>query len=303
MTVVYLDGIFALNALVDYLLLLTTAALGGTPMRRGRFCLCALLGGLYAVGTFIIPQLALPILRVLIGVIVALIAFLCEPRPWRLLALFFLLSGTLAGLMLALGLSTGSATGVMQRIYHADISWSILLGSASVFYVLLYLLFRQGARYSGGDMVDITIAVEGRSCRVRSLRDSGNTLRDPVLGRPVLVAEISATAPLWEKSILQVLSENCSPVEKMARLSGKGLHFTLLPYQSVGESGGLLLAVHSDYLQIGKRRIPRALVALTDTVIGNGCHALWGGQEKGGAVDAAMDQKEDSSIAAVDRAG
>ena len=303
MTVVYIDKVFVLNTVVDYLLLLTTAALAGTPLRRVRFALFAASGGLYAVGACLFPLLSQPLIRVLFGGVIALLTFLREPRSWRLAVLFFLLSGALAGLMLALGLAIGTPTGIMQRIYYADLSWGVLIGSSVVFYVLLHLLFRQGARYGGGDTVDITISIRGRSCRVRALRDSGNTLRDPIRGQPVLVVETVAMASLWEDGISEILSSNCSVEGKMAQLSEKELHFTLMPYKSVGGNTGLLLAVRSDFLRIGKRTVPRALVALTDTSIGNGCHALWGGFEKGEENDAAMDQELDQRLTKADRAG
>ena len=41
MTVVYLDSVFLLNALMDYLLLLGTACLAGIPPRRWRYALSA----------------------------------------------------------------------------------------------------------------------------------------------------------------------------------------------------------------------------------------------------------------------
>ncbi len=303
MAVVYIDRVFVLNTLVDYLLLLTAASLAGTPLRRGWFILFSVLGGVYAVGTFLIPELARPVVRILFGGIMGMLAFCREPRPWRLTALFFLLSGALAGLMLALGLAVGSPTSIVKRIYYADMSWVVLLGSSAAFYGLLYLLFRQAARYGGGDTVEITIAINGKCCRVRALRDSGNTLRDPVRGQPVLVAETVAIAPIWDESTMQILCSQLSVERKMAQLSEKELCFTLLPYQCVGNRGGLMLAVQSDYLEIGKRTIPRALVALSDTPIGNGCHALWGGRERGGEPYAAKDQELDQPITAVDRAG
>lgn len=303
MTVVYIDRVFFLNALVNYLLLLTTSALAGTPLRRGRFFIFAALGGLYAVGTFLFPMLGMPILRLLTGVVMAFSAFFRDPRPWRLTALFFLLSGALAGLLLAIGLAAGSPTGVIHRVYYADISWAVLLGSAVLFYVLLHLVFRQSARYGGGDTVEITVAIENHRCRLRALRDSGNTLRDPIHGRPVLVAEVAALSSLWDEKTQEVLRSNLAAEEKMALLYGRGINFTLLPYQAVGNRSGLLLAIRSDYLRIGRRTVPRALVALTNTTIGNGCHGLWGGQEKGGKVNDPLVEGSDPTLTAVDRAG
>ena len=53
MTVVYLDSVFLFNALLDYLLFLSTARLAGIPLRRRRYLLCGVLGGLYAAAVFL----------------------------------------------------------------------------------------------------------------------------------------------------------------------------------------------------------------------------------------------------------
>ena len=45
MTVVYLDRVFLLNSVVDYLLFLCAARLCGFPLHRRRLIFCAVLGG------------------------------------------------------------------------------------------------------------------------------------------------------------------------------------------------------------------------------------------------------------------
>lgn len=288
-TVVYLDRVLALNLAVDYLLLMTTATLAGMPLRRLRFGICAACGAVYAAAVFLLPVLAHPLCRVGAGTVMALLAFRREVRPWRLTALFWLLSGGLAGLLLALGLLVGSPYGVAQRVYHADISWLVLLGSAVGFYGLLHLVFRQTARHERGELMEIEVVVGGRRCRLRALRDNGNTLRDPVRGQPVLVAEAAALRTLWPGEAADILSGRGAPEEKMARLyrAGVAVPFVLLPFRAVGTEGGLLLACRSDYIRIGRRTVMHALVALTDTQVGaGGYQALWGGQERRGRHDA-----------------
>ena len=190
-TVVYIDRVAVLNLMVDYLLLMTTATLAGTPLRRLRFGLCAVGGSAYAVAVFLLPVLAHPLCRIGAGIVMALCAFGEEVRPWRLTALFWLLSGGLAGLLLALGLLSGAPYGLVSRVSYADISWPVLLGGAAVFYGLLHLLFRQTARHERGELMDIDVVVGGRRCRLRALRDNGNTLRDPIRGQPVLAASVA----------------------------------------------------------------------------------------------------------------
>ena len=280
MTVIYIDRVFALNLALDYMLLLICARLAGTPLRRLRFLLCAAGGALYAAAVFLPGCAALngPVFRLLAGLAMSLAAFWCEVRRWRLTALFFLVSGALAGLLLAVGLALGSPGKLLGRVYYARVSWPVLLGTALGMSLLLRLVFGQAARHGGNEIMSITISLGGKCCTVRALHDTGCTLRDPVTGGPVLVLERRALDPLWTPP-------------------GSGRRFTLLPFTAVGTASGLLLAVYSDYIELAGRRHRRALLALSDGPLsdGGGYQALWGGEEgrsreKSAAAAAALDQ-------------
>ncbi len=286
MTVVYLDRVVLLNLAVDYLLLLATARLAGLPLRRGRLALAAALGALYAAAVFLpgCRMLAHPACRLAAGVAVCRLAWRRECRPWRLTALFFLLSGALAGLLLAAGLAAGSSGAILSRVYYADISWPVLLGSAIGFGLLLHLVFRQGARHEGGELMDVTVSLQGRRLRLRALHDTGNTLRDPVSGQPVLVLEQGALGELWPPQAAEIIAMDLPPEEKMARLHrlDGGCRWSLLPFCAVGTAAGLLLAVRSDYVKVGGITYPRVLLALTPGPVsdGGGYQALWGGRKE-----------------------
>ena len=159
--VVYLDRVFLLNLLVDYLLLLSAAQLSGRTLSRLRLLLCAAGGGLYAVATFLpgCGFLRGPLCQLAAGGAMALCAFRGRRRP---ALLFLLLSGGLAGFVLALGLWAGSPTALLHRIYRGEMNWPLLLGAALCFYLLLRLLLGQGARHGGGERLKITISVCGR---------------------------------------------------------------------------------------------------------------------------------------------
>ena len=127
--VVYLDRVFLLNLLVDYLLLLSAAQLSGRTLSRLRLLLCAAGGGLYAVATFLpgCGFLRGPLCQLAAGGAMALCAFRGRRRP---ALLFLLLSGGLAGFVLALGLWAGSPTALLHRIYRGEMNWPLLLGAA-----------------------------------------------------------------------------------------------------------------------------------------------------------------------------
>lgn len=280
MTVVYIDKVFLLNTIIDYLLLLTTAQLMGASLPRWRFLLSALFGGVYATAVFAVSRLGTPVLRIMAGILMTIIAFAGQRHIWRHITLFLLLSGSLAGILLAIGLISGSSDMLVQRIYYADISWGILIGAAFLFYLLLELLFRQEVRFSKGEIMDITVSLAGKTCLLRTLYDSGNTLRNPIDGTSVLVAEAEALFSLWDSETYHILAQPLTPEEKLTRLYQRGdTTFSLLPFRSVGRENGLLLAVRSDYIKIGRRICPKTLIALyPGSIGGTAYHGLWGGK-------------------------
>lgn len=287
MTVVYLDQVFLLNTVLDYLLLLAGARLSGTPLRRMRFLLCAGMGGLYAAAVFwegLGPILAHPAGKILSGILLAWVAYRKEAHAWRMVCLFFLLSGGFAGILLALGLMSGSPGIYLSNIYYGRIHWLVLLTAAVVISLLLHLVFRQGTRHGGGSLMDVEISIAGKRKVLTVLHDTGNTLRNPVDGRPVLVLEQSGLKDLWPAEINRILQEKRPPEEKMAKLYQEEipLTFTLLPFRSVGVPAGLLLAVYSDFIRINGKTYPKELIALSPGSVsdGGGYHGLWGGEER-----------------------
>jgi stage II sporulation protein GA (sporulation sigma-E factor processing peptidase) len=304
-TVIYIDRVFLLNALADYLLLLTAERLSGVPLRRKRLALCAALGGAYAVAVFLpgCGILAHPVCKIASGTGLALLAFWPQPRRLKLTALFLLLSGALAGLILAVGLACGSPGQFTGILYRARISWSVFIGSAAVFYGLVQLLFRRGLRHGGGEIMDITVTIGGRKQAVRALYDTGNTLCDPANGEAVLVLEQETLYALLPEEVSEILRQHLSPEEKMVHLHRicMGGGFSLLPFRSVGVPAGLMLAYRSESITVNGMDHRRALLALSEGPLSDGgaYHALWGGEEgraygknlaRRSAVDQGMDQ-------------
>lgn len=286
MVTVYLDQVFVWNMIVDYLLLLATARLSGRCLRRLRFLGCAAVGGFYAALVFLpsFHWLAHPFCKIGVGAAMAWFGFCRERGPFRMIALFFLLSAALGGVLLAIGIAVGLPGSFLNQLYCARIDWKILLFSTCIFTLLLQVLFRCGARYGGGERMDVTVSINQRTCQVCALHDTGNALRNPMNGKPAMVLEQHTVLPLLPTAVVKILEEDSPAEEKMARLYQErtALHFSLLPFRSVGVPSGLLLAVQSDYIQVGKQRYEKILIGLVPHALGDGDYqALWGEGEGG----------------------
>ena len=108
--VVYIDEVFLLNTLVDYLLLLSAARLAGEPLHRGRMAVGALMGGLYAVLVFLPGWgfLASPLCKLCSAAGMVLITFGGSRRLLRVSLVFLGVAAAFGGGVLALQLLTGA---------------------------------------------------------------------------------------------------------------------------------------------------------------------------------------------------
>ena len=283
MTVIYLDTLFLLNALVDYMLLLAAARLSGEVLHRGRFALGAALGGLYSAAIFL-PGLAFlshPLCRMACGAGMMLAAYGASRRLLRQGLLFILLTCAFGGGVVAIGLMGGRELTLGSGVFYSALDVKTLLLSAAVCYGVLTLVFRRLARHSaGGELAEVRLSLAGRSIRLTALVDTGNTLTDPVTGRPVLVAEGTALLPLFPEGRRPAPADLLDPAGGMARLgSGEWRgRLRLIPYRSVGVERGMLLAVRTDSLELDGRPCGPALAALSPTPVsdGGGYQALIG---------------------------
>ena len=193
MTVIYIDTLFLLNALVDYLLLLAAARLAGEPLRRRRFALGAVLGGMYAVAIFLpgLSFLAHPACRIASAVLMLLVSYGGSRRLLRQGVLFVALTCAFGGGVVAIGLLGGTGLSLGHGVFYSALDLKMVLLSAAVCYGALTLVFQRIGRHSAasGELVSVRLHLGERSAALTALIDTGNTLTDPVSGRPVMVAE------------------------------------------------------------------------------------------------------------------
>ena len=176
MTVVYIDSVFALNALADYLLVYAAAQLAGARLRRGRFLLAALLGGAYAAAVFLpgLGWLSLLPVKLSAGVLMALAAFGGEPRFLRLTLLLFAAACGFAGCVLALGLAAGQRVPMENGVFYTNVDARVLVISAAAAYLVLTVVFRAAARRRGcgGLLVPVTVTLAPSSLQTPLLSPS-----------------------------------------------------------------------------------------------------------------------------------
>lgn len=274
MTVIYVDTLFLLNVLVDYLLLLCAARLAGEPLKRLRFALGAVLGGGYAVAIFLpgLGFLERPACRLAAAVLMVLAAFWGSRRLGRQVLIFFALSCAFAGGVLAISMMGGQGLSLNRGVIYSGMDLKIVLLSAAGCYAVLSLLLQKAVRYTSftGELKAVRLELEDRTVELTALTDTGNTLTDPVTGQGVMVAEGERLLPLFAASQCPSVQELRDPAGALERLTGAGGHFRLLPYRAVGVDRGLLLGVRVDRAVVDGEDRGAMVVALSPTPVSDG---------------------------------
>ena len=259
MQVIYLDRLFLLNLLIDYLLCLLSARVCGLVLRRRRYFLAALLGAIYAV------LVLLPDLRMLgslfgklaVAALMAVIAYGGESHALRCGAVFLCVSAAFGGGLWALSAAGG------YPIFDAR----VLILSFAFCYAGLLLLFRGRARLPDQARAEVRIGLGSRESRFMALIDTGNHLCDPATGAAVMLACPRALAPLFPGADLSV-----DPVT-LAALPSLAGRFRLIPYRAVG-THGLLPVFRPESLSIGGEERRDLLVAVSPAAQGDGFEGI-----------------------------
>lgn len=223
---VYLDIVILLNFLVDWLLLMGANRLCGHSLSPGKAALGAVVGGLYG-GACLLPGFSFlgnALWRTVILCLMAGIAYGFRRSTLRRGVLFLLLSMALGGV--ALSLNGGFLS---------------LAGAAGGLCLLCILGFH--GRDHGQSYVPVELTYGGQHLRLTALRDTGNTLCDPVTGSPVLVVD-GQTAQKLTGLTKEQLSR---PTQTIGSIPG----LRLVPYRAVGTENGLLLALRLKNVKIG----------------------------------------------------
>ncbi len=228
---VYLDLVMLLNFLIDFLLILGTNRLTGHPPGTTKAAAASFLGSVYAAACLVPGFRFLGNLwwrAVFLGLMAAL-AFGWNMGAVRRGAVFILLSMSLGGI----------AGGVRARHFPA-----ICLCA-----VLLWLLCRVGfgGQLGGREYIPVELNWQGQKLRLLALRDTGNTLRDPLTGESVLVCG----ADVGEELLRLPRHAFKNPAETVASGILPGLR--LIPYRAVGQPAGLLLALRLKDVKIGEQ--------------------------------------------------
>lgn len=260
-TVVYADMMFLINFMINIILLKITEIFSKQKFSLLNQCLAGAFGAIYAVFMFL-PHTKIfysfPF-KMIISLIMVIIA---SPKSGiiktvKLCSIFYLVSFTFAGILLALIYLTGSTSPKLYGgIFYFDIPLTTMVVSSVFAYIVLQISSNIFARNKNLGIKSIKICMNGKECILNALSDTGNLLTDPISCSPVIVAEKNFILPLFPHGVPDITNEHnsCSKLR-------------VIPYSSLGNESGVMTGFIPDALIIDGRKIPDIIIGISESTL------------------------------------
>lgn len=243
----YVDVLFLVNFMMDYLLLLIVRKMLACSATHGNICLGALVGSLLTCIVIVLPIpyafIKLVLFHVLVNTCMIRVGLKIKNIRSFVKALILLYIGgfLLGGIMEAL----------RQYVRVGSLFFAIAL--AGYYAVLGIWRFISYVQRWNEYHCTVELYFDGKTYRVKGLVDTGNSLCDPVSGKPVSILPRQVAKTLLGKE----------PVKNIR----------YIPYQSVGKKEGVLPAFQIDKMCIhrdAKCWIETPLIAISEEEISAG---------------------------------
>lgn len=255
---IYLDIVLLENLCMNYIILFATGFILKVKMHHFRMILAALVGGVYAILSYIqlFAFYSNMLVKIILSVCMIYIAF--KPKGvkglFKQLLIFYLVSFVFGGCAFALLYFVKPQDIFMVNgVYIGTYPVKIALLGGIVGFVIMHIAFKvvKNKMSKKALLYDIEINLEGKVSKVKAMLDTGNQLKDPITGVPVIVVEKEKLKDIVPEKIL----ENIEKVmggdwkEEEDNISYRS-RFRIIPFTSIGKQNGMLLGFKVDEVKI-----------------------------------------------------
>lgn len=255
---IYLDIVLIENLCMNYIILFATGFIMKIKLRHIRMIVSALLGGIYAILSYIqlFPFYSNMLVKIVLSICMVYIAFVPKGIKGMVkhLIMFYLVSFVFGGCAFALLYFVKPEDIFMiNGVYIGTYPVKIALLGGIVGFVITYNAFKIVKNRIGKKAIlyDVEIRVDEKVSTIKAMLDTGNGLKEPITGSPVMIVEKEKMSGLLPDDILNNTNkiiggdwgENEDNIKYRAR-------FHIIPFSSIGKQNGMLLGFKVDEVKV-----------------------------------------------------
>lgn len=249
---IYLDIVLLENIGMNYIILFTTGIINKMKTKPIKLVISSLIGALYAVLSFVatLEIYESLTLKILLSIAMIYIAFKPEKMKllFRQLMLFYLVSFVFGGTAFALlyfirPQDILMKNGLLIGTYPIKIA---LLGAILGFVIVHIASKGIKNKINQKDMFcDVEVKIEENTLNVKAMIDTGNLLKDPITGLPVIIIETAKLEEILPKQIIEGVEDIING--KLNQIDDKfAVKLRVIPFTSLGKQNGMLLGIKAD---------------------------------------------------------
>ena len=243
MNSIYIDTLFFVNFITDYIILLCTAKMNGVVIRRKQIAIAAAIGSVFACLCTYAPNAwySHQIMKITVAFILCEISFGSSKYIIRCFISFLIISALFGGILSMFVISSSNEKKI-------EINSKAILLTFTVTYFILTMLYKKTGKQYIQSYVEAEISICNRTIFLTLMEDSGNELVDPITLKPVIFIEKEYLYNIIPELMTQkqdIYAQYCF-LSEIDALKGK---IRLIPFQTISEKG-TTLGIIPDYVMI-----------------------------------------------------
>lgn len=260
--VIYIDVLIAVNLFVNYFILIATSKILCLKRSTARTIVGECLGGIYSLYILLPDQgfLISSLIKFIMSTTIVLTAFKLNSLKifLKTLVCFYSINFAFSGIMIALWcLYKPNGMQINNGITYFNISPIILIVSTLVAYIIFEISNRiLEKNHPKKSNCCVKINFKQKNVILNGMIDTGNALREPFSGLPVIVTSQSNIANLTD----------IQTADWAENLSGVDLNFRMIPFKTVSGEG-VMPAFKANSVIINNSAPKNSYVAICDEKI------------------------------------
>ncbi len=263
---VYLDIIFVENILMNYIILFATLIILKVKNKGQQIRLLAssVIGSSYAIIVYlnIIPIYSNIITKIILSIVMIYVAFNPQnvKQLLKQLLIFYLTSFVFGGCAFALIYFIKPERVKMNNgVFVGTYPIKVTLIAGIIAFIITQIAFKINKIRldSKNTFINIKIYYEEKIIEVKALLDSGNMLKDPISGMPVIIIEKEILHKIIPEEILNYIENIVGGEEQKEKTEVKKYlsKIRMVPFMSIGKENGMLLGIRIDKVKIETEEI------------------------------------------------
>ena len=244
----YIDIVIIENLIMNYIILYATGIVTKVKMKKIRVLISSLIGAIFVAIQYVtnLKIYSNIIVKTILSILMIFIAF--NPQKIKQLGkqliLFYLTTFTFGGVATYLiyvikpqdiiiknGMLVG--TYVLKTIFLGAILGTVI--------IIIAFKISKNKMTKKDILCQTKIKLEGKEITLNTMLDTGNMLKEPISGTPVIIVEKTSLYELMPKEILEHTEE----------IKNKYISkFKMIPFSSLGKQNGMLLGIKAEKIEV-----------------------------------------------------